>query len=314
MTGAARRRGGRGTGLPRAAGPSPGGRHPGFHSRYGPWALVVGGSEGLGASFAEALAIRGLDLILVARRRRPLDELANRLHRAHGVAVRTLAVDAAAAGGLAAIARATRALDVGLVVCNAALAPVAPFLDLPAAQLDRMIDLNCRTAARLAHALGRRMASRGRGGIVLLSSMAGFQGTALVAHYAATKAYLRVLAEGLWDELRPRGVDVIACCAGRVRTPTWERSGPRAESVLAPPVMEADPVVEATLAALGRQPVVIPGRLNRLVAGALRLLPRRTAVALVSAATRALYPSARAGSHRRARRGAPGPSGPSRPG
>jgi short-subunit dehydrogenase len=159
------------------------------------------------------------------------------------------------------------------------------------------------------------MVARGRGGIVLLSSMASLQGGALVAHYAATKAYLRVLAEGLWEELRPAGVDVVACCAGRVRTPTWKRSGPRAATLLAPPVMEAEPVVEATLAALGRQPVVIPGRLNRLAALATsRLLPRPTAVALVSAATRRMYRSGRAGWRRPARPAGRGRSGRSRRG
>lgn len=277
------------------------GREADFAARYGRWAVVVGGSDGIGAAFAAELARRGLDLVLVARRRALLEEVAAGLRAAHGVAVRVLALDAAAPGGAGAILRRTRELDVGLLVVNAALAPVGPFLELAPRQVDAMIDLNCRAAARLAHTVGRRLAARGRGGIVLQSSMASLQGAALVAHYAATKAYLRVLAEGLWEELRPAGVDVVACCAGRVRTPTFERSGPRRAAALAPPVMEPRPVVLATLAGLGRQPVVVPGRLNRLTAVAVqRLLPRRTAVELVSAATRAMYP-ARKGSRRPAR-------------
>jgi uncharacterized protein len=277
-----------------------------FAERYGRWAVVVGGSDGIGLAFAEELARRGLDLVLVARRRPVLDEAAARLRADHGVAVEVLVADAGRRGGLREIERRTAALEVGLLVVNAALSPVAPFLELSAAEVDAMVDLNCRAAARLAHAFGRRMRERRRGGIVLLSSMAGLQGTALVAHYAATKAYLRVLAEGLWDELRPEGVDVVGCVAGRVRTPTFERSEPRAPTPLAPPVMDAAPVARATLAALGHQPLVVPGRLNRLTALAIqRLLPRRTAVALVSAATRAMYPSSRRGS----RRSAPGGGG-----
>jgi short-subunit dehydrogenase len=277
---------------------------PTFRLRYGPWAVVVGASQGLGAAFGRELASRGIDLVLVARRKPLLEVVAARLRREHGVRVKALALDAATPEGLEAIVRRTRALDVGLLVCNAAFAPIGPFLDLAPEELDRMLDLNCRAAVRLAHAFGRRLLERGRGGIVFQSSMAGLQGAALVAHYAATKAYLRVLAEGLWSELGQGGVDVVACCAGRVRTPGFERSAPRRARSLAPPVMSPLPVVRAALSALGREPVVIPGRLNRLAACVTqRFLPRRSAVALVSSATRAMYPSRRTGSRRSARRG-----------
>jgi short-subunit dehydrogenase len=258
--------------------------------RYGPAAVVVGASDGIGAAFAEELAARGSDLVLVARREPPLAELAARLRAAHGVRVRVLVADAATSEGIAAIAGVTE--EIGLLVCNAALGPIRPYLELTAAELDAMLDLNCRSAARLAHAFGTRMAARGRGGLVLLSSMAGFQGSALVAHYAATKAYLRVLAEGLWVELRPRGVDVLASCPGLVRTPTYERSGAVPAGRLVPAPMRPRDVARQTLAALGRRPVVIPGRWNRLAAGAVaRLLPRPRAVRLVSAQTRAMYPT-----------------------
>ncbi len=192
-----------------------------FRARYGPCAVVVGGSEGLGAAFAAELAARGLDLVLVARRLDALAASADRLRGAHAVSVTTLAVDAGAPGGAAAIEVATEGRDVGLLVCSAAFGPIGPFLDLAPDEIDRMVDLNCRAPARLAHSFGRRLAARGRGGIVLLSSMAGLQGSACIAHYAATKAYGRVLAEGLWAELAPRGVDVLACCPGRVHTPTY---------------------------------------------------------------------------------------------
>jgi short-subunit dehydrogenase len=253
---------------------------------YGPWALVVGGSDGIGAAFAEELAARGTDLVLVARRQAPLDELAGRLRTGYRVRVRCLALDAATPDGIAAITGVTE--DIGLLVCNAALGPVGPFLALTPAQLDAMVDLNCRSAAHLAHAFGTRLVARGRGGIVLLSSLAGEQGSALVAHYAATKAYLRVLAEGLWAELRPHGVDVVACCPGLVATPTFAGTG-AAPARLVPPPMDPRAVARATLAALGRAPVVIPGRRNRLVASTARLVPRRLRILLASGRTATMY-------------------------
>jgi uncharacterized protein len=251
-------------------------------TRYGPWALVVGASDGLGAAFSRQLADRGLNLVLVARRPGPLEELAAGLP----TRTRVLAADAGTTAGLAAIAAAEE--EIGLLVCNAALAPIAPFLDLTPEHHDAILDLNCRAASRLAYAYGRRFVGRGRGGIVLVSSLASQQGSALVAHYAATKAYLRVLAEGLWAELRPRGVDALACCPGLVRTPTYEREHPTPPR-LVPPPMEPEDVARAALRALGRRPVVVPGWRNRLTAALSRPLPRRLVVALASSQTAAIY-------------------------
>lgn len=262
-----------------------------FRSRYGPRALIVGGSDGIGAAFARALARLGFDLVLVARREAVLGSLREALCREYRVDVVILPADISTDEGTALVLRRAESIDLGLVVCNAALAPIGPFLELPLEVHERVLAQNCRAVAVLAHALGKKLVARGRGGLVLLTSMAGFQGSAQVAHYAATKAYVRVLGEGLWEELRRRGVDVVACCAGPVRTPTYERTRPRTIGWLAPPVLEPDQVVKETLAALGRGPVVIPGRLNRFVAWITeRLLPRRLAVACVSAAIRAMYP------------------------
>lgn len=257
-----------------------------FSQRYGPWALVAGASDGIGAAFAAALAARGLNLVLVARRASLLDDLATSLARAHGVSVRTVVADLATPSGLDAALSST--VDVGLVVCNAALAPVASYLDLTPDQLDAMVALNVRAAARLAHAYGQIMMDRGRGGVILLSSMGSFQGSALIAHYAATKAYLRVLAEGLWYEWRPHGVDVLACCPGLVATPTYRRGSPT-PGRLVPPPLDPDVVARQALAALGRRPVMVPGLRSRVTAAVAELLPRRVAIALSSRQTAAMY-------------------------
>jgi hypothetical protein len=130
------------------------------------------------------------------------------------------------------------------------------------------------------------MARRGRGGIVLVTSLAASQGNPLLASYAASKAFGLVLAEGLWAELRERGVDVLACRAGATRTPGYAASRPRRRV----PLMEPDDVARAALDALGRGPTVVPGALNRVAAFAFaRLLPRRVAIHVMGRATRRLY-------------------------
>jgi short-subunit dehydrogenase len=261
-----------------------------FRARYGPWALVAGGSVGLGGEFARQLAARGLNLLLVAHRPGPLEACAAALRSAHGVEVRTLTLDLASADLLPAIRTATADLEVGLLVCNAAYSPIGPFLDQSLDDLLRVLDVNCRAPLVLAHELGRPMAARRRGGIILVSSLSALQGSALIATYAATKAYDLILAEGLWEELRAQGVDVLGYCAGATRTPNYEASRPRPLGTLSPPVMEPEPVVSEALATLGRAPSGVAGRTNRLVGFLVtRLLPRRFAVATMGRTMRAMY-------------------------
>jgi len=125
---------------------------------------------------------------------------------------------------------------------------------------------------------------------VLVSSLSGFQGQAMVGTYAATKAFDLVLAESLWDELGPHGVDVLAFCPGATRTPNFLASQPRPTGVLSAPLMEPAATVAEALAALGHGPTAIAGRSNRLSALVLhRLLTRRALVRLMSRVTRAMY-------------------------
>jgi short-subunit dehydrogenase len=257
-----------------------------FRARYGPWALVTGASEGIGECFARALAARGLGLLLVARREGPLEALAAELRSAHGVEVRTASADVGRPDLLAVLDTLAGDAEVGLVVHNAAFSALGPFLERPLDDLMKVIDVNCRAPLAMAHHFGRKMVERRRGGILLMSSLAGGQGCPMVVSYAASKAFEIILAEGLWDELRPAGVDVLACRAGPTRTPSYEASRPRKKV----PIMEPMPVVEEALAALGRKPVVVAGKLNRAVNFVMqRLLSRRAAVRFMGNSTRQMY-------------------------
>jgi hypothetical protein len=258
-----------------------------FREHYGPWALVAGASVGLGEAFARQLARRGLNLLLVARGQAGLDSLAAELRSAHGIEVRTLAADLARPDLVTAIQEFAAGLEVGLVVYNAAYSTIGPFLDHPLQDHLRVIDVNCRGPLLLAHLFGRAMAERKRGGIVLMTSLAGSQGGPWIASYAASKAFNLILAEALWDELAASGVHVIACRAGATHTPGYESSKPRPSKV---PLLDPSYVASKTLAALGRGPSVVPGvfyRFSAFVMG--RLLPRRMAIRIMGRASRKLY-------------------------
>lgn len=194
-------------------------------SRYGPWAVVTGGSEGVGAAFARLLAQAGLNLILVARKPGPLEETATAC-RAHGVEVRTLAVDLTAPGGTAKIIDAAADLEVGLLIQNAgANTHSRPFLDGDLAAFRRVTDLNITATLDLVHNFGQPMRGRRRGGIMLLGSISSHYGAVRLSVYNGAKAFIRIFAESLWVELREHGVHVLALELGVTRTPAMERIG-----------------------------------------------------------------------------------------
>jgi hypothetical protein len=249
-----------------------------LRSTYGPWAVVTGASDGIGRAFARCLAAAGVGLVLVARRERVLAALADDLARAHGVAARVVAVDLGAPAGVDALLAATRDLDVGLLVASAGFGTSGPFVDGDLAAELAMIDLNCRAVAALSHAFGRRLVARGRGGLVLMSSLVAFQGVPRVANYAATKAYVQSLAEGLRVELAPRGVDVLASAPGPVHSGFGARAAMTMGRAQTP-----DEVAAASLAALGRWGTVRPGWLAKLLELSLTLLPRWGRVRMLGA-------------------------------
>jgi short-subunit dehydrogenase len=260
-----------------------------FAARYGRWALVAGGSEGLGRSFAAAAAARGLDVVLVARRPGRLAATAAELRHRHDVEVRTVAADLAdPRTHRELLPAATDGLEIGLVVANAARAPEGPFLGSDGAATEQVLGLNCGSAVLLAQRFLPGMVERGRGGLVVVSSAAGLQGSPGLALYSASKAFGRVLAEGLWAELRPAGVDVLACVAGAVSTPGYLASG----RGRAPGMLTGDRVAALTLDRLGRGPVVVPGRFMAVSARLLGVLPRRTAVTVMGRASAKLGPPA----------------------
>jgi len=258
---------------------------------YGPWALIAGASDGLGAEFARQLAHKGLNLILIARRVELLTKFSKELRSRHGIQVRPIVQDLAADDLLANIKKETGDIEIGMLVYNAAHSIIGAFLDQPLENHLATINVNCRAPLLLISELGLKMRARGRGGIILMSSMSGLQGSALVASYAASKAFNLILAESLWEELRSSGVDVLACCAGATRTPAYLATNPENPGILSAPLMDPAAVVKEALDSLGKAPSIVPGRANRVATFLMtRLMPRQLAIKTIAKTLKAMYP------------------------
>jgi short-subunit dehydrogenase len=245
-----------------------------WRDRYGPWAVVTGASEGIGREIALELAARGLSLVLVARRRELLEQLTHDLPGR--VSTRVVATDLATLAGVEAVTAATEELDVGLLVAAAGFGTSGAFLAADRERELRLLDVNCRAPLLLAHHFGRRLAARGRGGMVLLSSILAFQGVPQTAHYAATKAYVQSLAEGIGRELATLGVDVLASAPGPVASGFAAVANMRYGAAVPAPV-----VARETLDALGRRRTVRPGWLSKILTAGLSILPRPARVLLM---------------------------------
>ncbi|KUI37364.1 short-chain dehydrogenase [Mycobacterium sp. IS-1496] len=226
--------------------------------KYGPWAVIAGGSEGVGAEFARSLARDGFNLVLIARKPGPLDETAASC-RELGAEVRTLSVDLLGAEATSRVVEATADIEVGLLIYNAGASTCnETFLDADLAEWGRIIDLNMTRMLELTQHFGRRMAGRSRGGIILVGSLSGYMGSARHSVYSGVKAFSRMFAESLWLELRDYGVDVLELVLGVTRTPAMERVGLKFDI---PGFIVNDPaeVAEEGLRHLGDGPVHVAG-------------------------------------------------------
>lgn len=256
-----------------------------FKERYGPYALVAGGSDGLGFAFAESLARRGLNLVLIARQKERLENAAAKLKGAYKIDVVTIAADMA---DYENVKKSIESLNVsiGLLVYNAAFAPIGLFENTNEDHLALAAAVNVKAPLLLSKLLSEAMIQQKKGGIILMSSLAGAQGSPNLATYAATKSFNAILAEGLWKELKPRGVDVLACCAGAILTPGYQQAE---KTKPAPGTLSANKVAEKTLKALGKKPIIIPGAINKVGRFVLtRILSRKAAIKLMSKNTRGL--------------------------
>lgn len=260
-----------------------------FKHAYGPWAIITGAANGLGAEFARQIAAYGIHLVLVDIDELGLEATAAEL-RSSNLEIKTLVADLSQPDFIEPLLKMVHSLDVGLLVNNAGISTIGLFAEGLLSDHLRVMQVNVQAPLILAHAFTERLKARKRGGMIFVSSLSALQGTAYVANYAATKAWNLIFAEGLWDELRNDGVDVLGYLVGSTRTPGFEASKPMLERASYVKVMNVNDTVADALSALGRSPSSIAGRMNRILMFILlRLLSRRRLTRMVSATTRALY-------------------------
>ncbi len=261
-----------------------------FVSRYGEWALIAGAAEGIGAAFSTTLAGYGMNLILADKNLSSLNLLADELEKIHGITTVRLHQDLSEENACMDCLDKVKEIDFRLMIYVPAFSPVRKFAEYSAEEIDRFLSLNIRTSVHLVHSFLRRKQKGQQCGIILMSSLAGLLGPALVAPYAATKAFSIVFSESLFYELKNDRVDILACCAGPTSTPTYWNSKPRNQSKIIE-IMQPLEVATHSLKKLGKKPFCIPGWKNRLFYYFLtRVIPRKIAGTLVSKSMLKMYP------------------------
>lgn len=238
--------------------------------RYGPWALVTGASDGIGRALATEIATAGINVVLCARSEHRLADLAAELRADHGIETMVLAADLRDRGTVDKVADQTAALDIGMVVLAAGFGTTGALGSTSLQDELDLIAVNISAVLHLSHTFAGRLVARGSGALVLFGSIVGWQGVPGQANYAASKAYVQSLAEGLHHELSPHGVDVLAVAPGPVHSGFGARAGLTMSSGDRPEV-----VATATVRALGRG-TVVPGAKGKFLTAALRPLPRST--------------------------------------
>ncbi len=253
-----------------------------FKKKYGPWALVAGASEGVGAELGHKLAARGLNLVLVARNTAGLDAVSKQIRAKHNVEVRSGPIDLTHPDVVKNLAPLTRDIEIGLLAYIAGSVPPGQFFKQPLDEIMHTIRLNSMGPLYLCHHYGALMRERRRGGLILGGSGAALAGGYNFAAYSASKAFQQMLGESLWYELRPFGVDVLNLMIHGTRTPKAELYNIALDQVKGRRTMEPEEVAQEAIENIANGPTWFCGEQNREFAKLLCTPDRRAATERLS--------------------------------
>ena len=262
-----------------------------FAETYGPWAIILGASEGTGRALARQIAAHGVPCILVARRPEKLAALAAEIRQESGVDCDVAAIDLAAGDAFERIQAAAAGREIGLFTMNAGADPNGSyFLDSALPVWLDLLQRNVYIMLQCCHHFGRPMRARRRGGVLLVNSGACYGGANYMACYAATKAATLAFAEGLWGELRENGVHVLTMVMHVTDTPALRALLAEKGQALPTVMASADAVAEAALARLAHGPILNWGlRDDEAGYAILSAASRRQRVLAVAAASSAIF-------------------------
>jgi len=235
---------------------------------YGPWALVTGGSEGIGKEIAFELARNGINCVIVARRKDRLEKVSYEI-QVLGVQCRVLVADLSKAEDRKSVLDATANLDIGIFIAAAGFGSHGLFLDSSLDQDIKMVEVNCIAVTDLTYQFAHRFVGRGSGAIMLFSSIVAFQGVPRSAVYAATKAFNQSLAEALKLEFKPKGIQVLSIAPAMVESGFAHEAGMKMGMAA-----KADGVARIAVRKIGRSGTFRPGFLANLLGLTLKLVPR----------------------------------------
>ena len=242
--------------------------------KYGAWACVAGAGEGLGKAFSESLAKRGLNLILIDQKLDLLDSTKALLEANYQIEIDVLNLDLIEDGIVDLIMQSLQRRKCRFLIYNAAYGPVKPFLSNTETELQRYLAVNIETQLILIHRFIHNLKDE-TAGVLMMSSLAGFRGTQFVVPYAATKAFIWNMAEGLHYEFKDAKIDFSVCVAGATDTPNFRSTHPK-KSLFAPKARDPKLVAEEALSRFGTNLFIFPGVVNKLTHFILtRILPRK---------------------------------------
>lgn len=235
-----------------------------FKEKYGAWALITGGTSGIGEQIANQVAAKGLNIILVARRLNLLEEKAKEIEQVHGVLVKIVQADLSKQEDITKVIEASSHLEVGLFVPCAGVETHGVTTKIPLEKELALIQLNITSVFVLTHFFAGKMVERGSGGVLLVSSIIGHMPNPYLSNYAGSKAYILNFGSSLHWEMKKKGVDVTVLSPGPTETPMMENTD---IDMSKSPMTYQKPAIVATygIEALGKKPVVIPGFKNNMM-------------------------------------------------
>ncbi|MBB4825045.1 short-subunit dehydrogenase [Sporosarcina luteola] len=242
-----------------------------FITKYGPWAVITGGTSGTGYQFALKLATQGFHLVLIARDEQALEETKERIESRYHVQVKTIATDLLTPDSISVIKKITQFIEVGLVINNAGYSITGEFHRGDWEDQSELLETIVKAPIALTHLFVNEMITHGRGGIIFVSSAVAYTSMPLWSVYSAGKAALLHFGESISQEVKKYNIDVLTVCPGAMKTKFQERSG-----IQSPILMEPEKVARLSLSYLGKKTTFLPGMTNRIIFQGLgRVLPNR---------------------------------------